>query len=215
VSPPDGRAPPFVACLDGFLPPAGCAEILRELRFTRWRPSAVVARDGDGVLRSGRTWRRRSETATADWFVAPLLDLVADLERRIEATFGVAPERFEGWQATRFGETDGYDFHLDAGGYANEPGGEREWTFLLFLDTPAAGGGTAFRHLDRTYEASAGRLLAWRNLTEGGAPDERLLHAATPVTAGTKTTLMTWARQRAVRPDPSDPTIGTRAEATT
>jgi prolyl 4-hydroxylase len=188
-----------VVCSDLFVSPEICRQILRELRFTLWRPSGVSYRGRDGSIGTRRSMGRRSETSTQQWFSQQLRAHVDSLETRIERSFGISPERCEAWQATRYGPGGRYDFHLDAGYHEREPAGERAVSFLLFLDTPQAGGATRFRDLDLEFAAEAGRLLSWRNLLSDGSIDRRMYHAALPVTEGHKTVLVTWARERKLR----------------
>lgn len=191
--------------IDGFLAPEQCAAILDELRWAFWTPSTVVARAATGGLRARASAMRVSESTHETWFSEPLVAELRALEVRIAAAFGIRPERCEPWQATRYRRGGSFDYHHDSGHWGHEPAGEREWTLLLHLRAPTAGGSTHFRALDVDVPARAGRLVVWRNLLPGGARDPAMLHAGMPVDRGTKTVLVTWARQRDVRGPASPP----------
>jgi len=190
--------------IDGFLTKKACAAILEELEFALWRPSTVVVRKCDGALENRRSGCRISETAGQEWFGRELARRIGSMETRLAAIVERPPERYEDWQATLYRPGGRFAPHLDAGHCGAEPAGEREWTALIYLDAPRRGGGTRFPALGLSVEPRAGRLVLWRNLLPDGAPDPRMEHAGEPVRAGRKTTLVTWIRQRAIRPAAAD-----------
>jgi prolyl 4-hydroxylase len=186
--------------VDGFLTPVACARALDELDFAFWRPSTVVNRARDGSVYSHVSLVRVSETTSESWFTPELRALLRRVERRLCTKLGVERNRFEEWQAVRYRRGGRFDYHLDAGFWSGEPAGEREWTVLLYLDTPPAGGATRFKELGLDVQAVAGRLLVWNNLLEPGIANPWMLHAGAPVRRGCKTILVTWIRERPARP---------------
>ena len=184
-----------VALIDGFLSAHGCAKVLDELRFAFWWPSTVVNRSLDGGIESFSSETRRSETTTQEWFSEQLSAELAEIQRRLCFTLGLKESRIEPWQATRYGCGGRFDAHDDAGLFANEPGGERTTTLLLYLDTPEAGGETEFPELDLVIAPESGRLVAWQNLLPDGNVNLGMRHRSRPVMRGQKTTLVTWCRQ--------------------
>lgn len=184
---------------DGLLSKRTCSLILEELEITFWRPSSVVAKQQNGSLKDYYSASRVSETAHEEWFSPELRRELRRIETRIATMLDAVVARFEEWQAIRYRRGGRFDFHFDAGYWADEPAGEREKTVLIYLDTPGAGGGTRFRELNIQVDARAGRLLTWDNLLPSGERDPRMLHAGVPVTKGIKTVLVTWVRQRTVR----------------
>jgi prolyl 4-hydroxylase len=200
------------AWMDGFLSERACAAILEELAFAFWRPSTVILRQADGSLESRRSLTRVSETAAQEWFSRPLLARLGRIERRLAGLLGRAAERYEPWQATRYCPGGRFDFHLDGGYWRDDPAGDRETTVLLYLDAPRAGGATHFPDLGLKVAARPGRLLAWDNLLPDGASDPRMRHAGAPVRVGRKTILVTWIRQRAIRPGTAGGEHGGREE---
>lgn len=188
-----------VAVVDRFLTDHECSVIHHELQFAYWRPSLTYQRRGDGTYRHVLAGTRVSETAHQDWFSPALTGILADVETRLAALFGAEPSHLEWWQATTYGVGGKFDPHLDAGYWDDHPAGDRTRSFVLYLNTPGAGGATEFRALDLSVEAVAGRLLTWRNLFPDGRPNHGMIHAGTPVREGHKSTLVTWHRQRRFR----------------
>jgi prolyl 4-hydroxylase len=188
-----------VRCIDGFLPEGECQEVVSELRFSLWRPSKVSHRSLDGLVSSVRTRARRSETAMQEWFSPQVNRVVEKVEARVTDLLSVHPGHLEWWQATRYGPSDGYGLHIDAGTHAGDPAGERTHTILLYLEAPGSGGSTWFPRLGLEFSAVPGRLLVWQGLTADGRVDPRALHAAMPVGQGRKTILTTWIREHRYR----------------
>jgi prolyl 4-hydroxylase len=186
--------------VDGFLSAKACATILEELEFAFWRPSTVIVRHTDGLFESRRSLGRVSETTSQEWFSRGLVARIERVERRIAGLLNRTAEFYEPWQATRYSSGGRFDFHLDGGHWTDNPAGDREMTVLIYLDAPRAGGATHFPELGLRIEPRPGRLLVWNNLLPGGTIDPRMRHAGAPVKGGRKTILVTWIRERAIRP---------------
>lgn len=181
-----------------FLTPKRAAGMVSDLRYVRWQSSRVVARAEAGLTITDDP-ARVSRTAGQVWFNHALSKRVEQIEERLCADFGVAPDHLETWQAVQYDPGGKFETHLDGGTFGDEPGGERVLTFLLFLERPASGGETYFPEFDLLIEPTAGKLVVWKNLLPDGEIDRRFLHAATPVREGRKTILTTWSRERPVR----------------
>jgi prolyl 4-hydroxylase len=190
-----------IAIVDDFLKPTTCADILEELEYVYWTPSAVVRRGTEGRQEVGLSLARVSESAGNEWFGDDLRRAIASLERRICRSLALDRRRLEEWQATRYRRGGRFDAHLDGGLFADEPAGERDLTLLVYLTTPSEGGSTWFPELGREIAATRGRLIAWHNLLEDGRPDPTKRHAARPLRRGRKVVLTTWSRVRPIRPD--------------
>jgi prolyl 4-hydroxylase len=188
--------------IDDFVSAAECAELLAELRHALWKPSRTYERQSDNTYRNVAAYDRVSESAQQDFFGDGLVDRLACVEARLVDCFGVDPDRLEWWQATRYPIGGMLGYHLDAGYWDGHYAGDRARTFLLYLTTPTEGGGTHFRALDLLVEARARRLVVWDDLFADGSPNHSMIHAAAPVRAGEKVTLVTWERQRSFRSPP-------------
>jgi prolyl 4-hydroxylase len=187
-----------IVWIDGFLGAKVCAQILDELRFAFWWPSTVVNRSRKGDLTSFASQTRQSETTTQEWFTAQLVAELAHIEGRLFQTLRLQASRIEPWQATRYGPGGRFDSHDDAGVFAGEPAGERDTTLVLYVEAPQGGGETAFPQLQLVVPPVPGRLVAWQNLLPDGTVNRKMRHTSRPVSAGTKTTLVTWSRQHDV-----------------
>ena len=92
-----------------------------------------------------------------------------------------------------------YRTHHDYIDYQLErPCGVRMLTFFLYLnDDGLEGGGTNFPDLDITVMPKKGRALLWPSVLNESANeiDERTLHQALPVEAGTKFAANAWMHQ--------------------
>lgn len=209
-SSPAQRDPIIV--VDDFLSPGECEQIRAELDFTFWRPSLTYERQPDEVYRHVLTETRVSETAHQDLFSNELLVLLGEIEARLSTSFAVDLLMLESWQATRYPIGGKFDYHLDSGYWDDHYAGDRVRTFLIYLATPVAGGGTHFRALDVLVEARERRLVVWEDLFPDGSPNHSMIHAGLPVLAGEKITLVTWQRQRAFRAGTSSSTKEVRAK---
>lgn len=187
-----------VLICDNYLSAGECAFILKELEYVLWRTSEVARVEPGGDLISIRSEERTSTTTSQRWFSDELTTHLAGLETRLEADFGPPPAYLDPWQAVRYQPGGRFGLHTDAGAFGAQPSGERVLTFLVYLQAPDDGGETYFPRLHRFVEPIGGRIVVWSNLLPDGTVDRRLLHAATPPRAGTKTILTTWSRQRPV-----------------
>ena len=185
--------------IDDFLSETKCRDILEELKYVAWQPSLTYRKQADGSRRNQLTEHRVSETAHQEWFGGKLNTMLRQIEMRLQRLFAVESANLEYWQATNYRRHGKFDYHLDAGYWSTHYAGERILTFLLYLNTPLKGGGTHFRALDVSVESKVGRLLVWENLFPNGNCNHRMIHSATPLLSGRKTTLVTWQRQRKFR----------------
>jgi hypothetical protein len=189
-----------VAAVDGFVAPSECSLILRELKFTHWADSAVVKYIGDENSPAYFNSMRRSQTSGQIWFSDELNAALALIEERLVTLLGCSRKHLEEWQATRYAKGDRFDYHVDGGNWEHTAAGERKRSIIMYLDTPARGGQTRFRALNKTFAARAGRILIWNNLLPTGKCNFAMIHAGLPVKEGTKTILVSWQRQRKLRP---------------
>jgi prolyl 4-hydroxylase len=189
-----------IAVVDEFVTPSECDLMLRELEFTHWADSAVVKYIGDENSPAYFSNMRKSQTSGQIWFSDELNEALAAIEGRLALLLASSRKHFEEWQATRYGRNDRFDYHVDGGNWESTAAGERKRSIIMYLDTPARGGGTRFRALNRTIAAQAGRVLIWNNLLPTGKCNFAMIHAGLPVKEGTKTILVSWERERQLRP---------------
>ena len=73
-------------------------------------------------------------------------------------------------------------------------GGNRVWSFLVYLNDDFEGGNTFFPEYQLNVEPEMGKGVLWRN-TQDGKLLENSIHEGVPVTKGTKWIYITWIRE--------------------
>jgi len=191
--------PREVLVVDSFLRASTCKRMLEELEDTHW------SRSGVSRLASGHEYSevqanfRDSASAQQLGFGARLKRAIKRIEKRLSEEFKCDPAHLEEWQATRYKRGEQFKYHLDGGHWKDSTAGDRKRTYLIYLDAPEKGGETHFRALNTTVAPKAGRLVVWNNLLPTGFCDHAMIHSGLEVKKGTKTTLVTWERERATR----------------
>lgn len=143
---------------------------------------------------------RTSETSYLT-FSDPTLS--ATLDQRISGLLGVDATLSEPIQGQRYQQGQFYGAHYDwfdpndlKGQAEIQTGGQRTWTFMIYLNDVAKGGETRFDKLGLQFQPSAGLALCWRNLLATGEPNQNALHSALPVLQGTKYIITKWFREK-------------------
>ncbi len=162
-----------------FLPPALCAELVALIDRER-RPSTIADANGDHYFRTSETCDLDADEPA-----------VQDLERRLFALNGIDPAHGEPVQGQRYAvgqefkahtdyfEPSGADFHK----YCSVAG-QRTWTFMIYLNTPEAGGATRFKVIDKMFKPEAGKLVCWNNHRLDGTLNPATLHHGMKVRKG-------------------------------
>ncbi|MBD1849127.1 2OG-Fe(II) oxygenase [Leptolyngbya sp. FACHB-711] len=189
-----------IAVVDNFITPLECNLMLEELEFTHWQDSVVVKYIGNENSPAYLSNMRKSQTSGQIWFSDEINAILTLIEERLACLLSTTRNHFEEWQATRYNRNDRFDYHVDGGNWERTAAGERKRSIIMYLDTPVHGGETHFRAFDRTIEAKAGRVLIWNNLLPTGKCNFAMIHAGLPVEEGTKTILVSWERERRLRP---------------
>jgi prolyl 4-hydroxylase len=105
-------------------------------------------------------------------------------------------------QILRYRKGQEYRPHFDsfpdgAGGAVHTArGGQRVNTVLVYLQSPEAGGGTAFPACGLTVCPQPGSAVIFRNVDGTGRRDPASLHAGLPVVHGEKVVMTYWQRAR-------------------
>ena len=182
---------PALRVLDGLLTDAECDELIA---LARPRMERALTVDADGKQQVDH---RR--TSVGMFFKLGELPLVAQLEQRIAALFDIPVSHGEGLQILHYLPGQEYQPHFDwfdpaQPGYATITGrgGQRIASVVMYLNTPEAGGGTAFPEAGLTVTALRGSAVYFAY--EGG--DASSLHAGLPVLRGEKWIATKWLRER-------------------
>ena len=126
--------------------------------------------------------------------------LIDRLERRLAALTDWPIANGEGLQILRYRKGQEYRPHFDsfpdgAGGAVHTArGGQRVNTVLVYLQSPEAGGGTAFPACGLTVCPQPGSAVIFRNVDGTGRRDPASLHAGLPVVHGEKVVMTYWQR---------------------
>lgn len=175
-----------------FLTPALCAELVALIEQDR-RPSTIADPNGDNAFRTSETCDLSADEPA-----------VQELERLLFALNGIDPVHGEPVQGQRYGVGQEFKAHTD---YFEPDGtdfirycsvaGNRTWTFMVYLGDVAAGGGTRFKVIGKTFQPETGKLVCWNNKRPDGSFNPATLHHGMKVRGGVKYVITKWYRERA------------------
>ncbi len=177
--------------LRGFVPEAMRSELIALIDADR-RPSTIADDNGDRYFRTSETCDLSADIA-----------VVRELEDMLTALSGIAPHFGEPLQGQRYDVGQEFKPHTDyfAPGGADfhkfcSVAGQRTWTFMIYLNDVAAGGGTRFKALKKTFQPEAGKLLGWNNRRPDGRVNPNTLHHGMKVRRGLKYVITKWYREK-------------------
>ncbi|SDP53886.1 prolyl 4-hydroxylase [Ralstonia sp. 25mfcol4.1] len=132
--------------------------------------------------------------------------LIQQIEARIAAITGLPVEHGEGLQILNYKPGGEYQPHFDffnpqRPGEARQlrVGGQRVATLVIYLNSPPAGGATAFPRLGLEVAPVKGNAVFFRYKQPDGTLDDRTLHAGLPVESGEKWIATKWLREQPYR----------------
>lgn len=182
---------PALRVLENILDESECAELIA-LAQPRLQRALTVDSDGRNQVDQRRT-------SVGMFFALNELPLVGRLEQRLADLLGVPASHGEGLQILHYLPGQEYEPHFDwfdpeQPGYEaiTAVGGQRIASVVMYLNTPAQGGGTAFPELGLTVTARRGSAVYFAY--ESGDTDS--LHAGLPVLQGEKWIATKWLRER-------------------
>jgi prolyl 4-hydroxylase len=185
---------PTVRVLENILSDQECDELI-ELARPRLQRALTVDSEGGLQVDSRRT-------SQGVFFALDEYPLVGRLEQRLAALLGVPVNHGEGLQILHYLPGQEYEPHFDwfdpeQPGYdaITAAGGQRIASVVMYLNTPALGGGTAFPEIGLTVTARRGSAVYFAY--ESG--DLGSLHAGLPVRRGEKWIATKWLRERPYR----------------
>ena len=171
-------------------------EALTRVIDTSLQPSTVTR--GPADYRTSRTCHMRRADP----------ELMRQIDARIAGLIGVDPVYSEPIQGQRYDEGQYFKAHTDWFAPDTEeyqqhtnPGGQRTWTVMIWLNRVAAGGATRFERLGRDFYPVPGAAIAWNNCGVDGTPNHNTLHEALPVVEGSKYVITKWFREKTGRND--------------
>ena len=168
-----------------------CAQLMSLVDRDR-RPSTIADHNGDESFRT-------SETCD----LSPGEPAVHEVEAALHELANIDPAYGEPLQGQRYAVGQEFKPHTD---YFTPNGadykkycavaGQRTWTFMIYLNAPAAGGGTRFKAIDKIVKPQTGMLLCWNNRWPDGSINPNTLHHGMKVRRGTKYVLTKWYREK-------------------
>lgn len=183
------EAPPL-RVLDNLLTHDECAELVE---LARPRLSRALTVDT-----SGRHQVDATRTSSGMFFGIGETALIERIEQRIADLVGLPVAHGEGLQVLHYQPGEQYEPHFDwfdpnVDGFKvlAARGGQRVASVIMYLNSPAGGGGTHFPKIGLTVCARRGSALYFAY--EGG--DQSSLHAGLPVTEGEKWIATKWLRE--------------------
>lgn len=201
LTPPVARTiseSPRIQVFERFTTPAVCAWMIERVS-ARLVPARVYDADKGGRRPDGM------RTSSGAGFSLLDTDLVLALvrARMAAADPGLDTGTFEPCNILRYDIGQRYEPHFDflnpeapalAESLAQQ--GQRQATFLTYLNEDYTGGETAFPELDWRFGGKTGDSLLFFNVEPDGRVDPRTLHAGLPPTTGEKWLLSQWIRDR-------------------
>ena len=181
---------PPIWVFDDAVSPGDCASLIEAARGQLRR--AAVNRRGRNVVDPSHRTADVTFLGADHHACFPLVSLALDHTR-------ARPSQLEKVQVVRYEAGGEYREHHDGlwplGDGHIRAGGQRVWSFLLWLSTPSRGGRTTFPRLDLQFLPVAGRVIGWRNVLPDDSPDWRVVHAGEKVEAGEKWVAVLWVRE--------------------
>ena len=177
--------------LRDFVPPKLRAELIRLIDQDR-RPSTLADAGDDHYFRTSETCDLDAEQPA-----------VRELEERLIALNGIDPAHGEPLQGQRYDVGQEFKAHCD---YFNRGGqdwakyttvgGQRTWTFMIYLNDVEAGGATRFKAVGKTFQPEAGKLVCWNNRRADLRENPNTIHHGMKVRRGLKYVITKWYREK-------------------
>jgi prolyl 4-hydroxylase len=182
---------PALRVLHHLLSPEECAALIKEAS-----PRLQRAKTVDG---SGKQQIDARRTSEGMFFTLGESPLIKRIEQRIAGLLSMPVDHGEGLQVLHYLPGQQYEPHYDwfdpeQPGFAaiTAKGGQRIASLVMYLNTPEAGGGTAFPEIGLTVTALCGSAVYFAYDTG----DIASLHAGLPVQKGEKWIATKWLRER-------------------
>jgi prolyl 4-hydroxylase len=176
---------------DGFLTEAECRHLI-DLMEGHLRQSTITAKEEPDQF------FRRSKTCDLGLLHDPVAERI---DLRICQAMQIPLALAEPTQAQRYEVGDEFKAHTDyfepceLERFSSPTLGQRNWTFMIYLNEPESGGETAFVNLGILLRPKAGQAVIWNSLLPDGRPNYDTLHHGMPVKAGHKAIITKWFRQ--------------------
>ena len=179
--------------IPNFISEDECKLIINEINGNLFQSTVTT---GDADYRTSRTCYLKSHNDV----------LSTNLDQKICDLFGTTDKFSEGLQGVRYdagqyfkGHTDWFEPNTEQYEANVNPGGQRTWTVMVYLNQPTRGGHTFFRDLNRSFAPITGTALLWNNCYPTGEGNPFTYHEALPVEEGEKYIITKWLRSQTGR----------------
>lgn len=192
--------------IDNFLTKDECDKLVKLIKSDMTKSSVSIANKAEGYIDDSV---RTSSTCN---LVRSRSDVVKVVDNKILECLGIHESRGESIQGQHYDKTQEFKQHTDTFAPNSEEyklhcerrGGQRTWTFMIYLNNTKSGGDTKFNFIkdesdkDIYFKPKMGTAVVWNNLNLDGTPNRFSMHQGCPVTTGTKTIITKWFRERKI-----------------
>ncbi len=141
--------------------------------------------------------KRSGYRTSHDYFYSKASDENKLFSELITKLLAIDAKQHEDLSIIRYQVNQQYKEHYDFISHIPEElkrGGDRIFTFLLYLNDNFDGGETHFPEIDTAIKPKAGRAVIWKNYINN-APNYNSLHCGLPVSNGEKWIATKWIRE--------------------
>lgn len=189
--------------IENFLTKYECNNLI-EIMKPRLTPSKVVNNDTNYASQPEKV-DTNFRTSSTCHFQKDENILISILDSKISLTVGLDSKHGEPVQGQHYLPGQEFKTHLDPFPLNEQNavhlrrGGQRTWTFMIYLNDVESGGETVFPEIPLTFIPKAGKAIFWNNLTIDSKGDTIInnyaSHCGWPVFSGEKYILTKWFRE--------------------
>lgn len=186
----------MVTYYKNFLTPEECIELITLIDAHKIRSTVL---EPEGSTATASLFRTSSTTG-----LSPQHNLVNSIHQRISEAVGIPMLKGEPLQGQCYEPGQYFKAHTDyfevsAYNQFCLSSGNRQLTFMIYLNDVEEGGETLFPNLNLSVKPERGTAISWPNM-ENGMPSYYSLHEGTEVKKGSKYVITSWWRENEYNP---------------
>lgn len=184
-------APFYLNIEDNFLTREECNKIIKVAEPLLERSSVM------GEVKGSKVHEARTSHGCKIEITGSIKDIILKIQEKVVEVTRLPIENQEPPQVLKYGMGEKYDAHYD---FINEDheefdrGGQRLYSFYVYLSDIKGGGETYFHNKNIKIEPKAGKIAWWNNTYKGHNVHDSM-HQALPVEKGTKWGMTIWVRE--------------------
>lgn len=129
--------------------------------------------------------------------------IIKNIDDKICSIMNIPINKGEGLQGQKYLVGNEFKKHTDYFDKNNDEqylknGGQRTWTFMVYLNEVETGGETQFTEINKIFKPELGMALLWNNLNNNGIENVYSMHWGMPVITGTKYIITKWFRKNII-----------------